>query len=218
MLKEITNNITVKTIWFQADPTLLPVLLGHFAYCLFFSRLVSVLSTFVKNLTYLLQGLETCLASGCFAAGAFQPDTICSSYSGRCGGDVFNNCFPSSMPFVCSTRQLLIELINMLFFQRQACCCCLYDILDKCLSFKTWNSGMAEGLQLFHTGQNLCSHDKNKDRHDAVLWWVTLRKKGLTICKRSLQLLLIYERLKSSYFKNSENPGKKKSYGSGIPK
>lgn len=160
MLKEITNNITVKTIWFQADPTLLPVLLGHFAYCLFFSRLLIVLSTFVKNLTYLLQGLETCLASGCFAAGAFQPDTICSSYSGRCGGDVFKNCFPSSMPFVCSTRQLLIELINMVFSQRQACCCCLYDILDNCLSFKSWNSGMAEGLQLFHTGQNLCSHDK----------------------------------------------------------
>lgn len=159
----------------------------------------------VKNLNHLLKDLKTCLVHGHFAVGTLQPDTVCSLCSGTCGGDVFNNSLPSSMPSVSSERRLLIYLINM-FSQRQACCC-LYDLLDNCLSLKSLVLRHGRGFAaVSHWRDSLLSWQKNRD----TMLWLTLIRKGFMICKCLLQLLLIYERLKNPCFENSQNPGKKK--------
>lgn len=184
------------------------VLLRHFAYSLLFFPFfwfISILSMLVKNLNHLLKDLKTCLVHGHFAVGTLQPDTVCSLCSGTCGGDVFNNSLPSSMPSVSSERRLLIYLINM-FSQRQACCC-LYDLLDNCLSLKSLVLRHGRGFAaVSHWRDSLLSWQKNRD----TMLWLTLIRKGFMICKCLLQLLLIYERLKNPCFENSQNPGKKK--------
>lgn len=189
------------------------VLLRHFAYSLLFFPFfwfISILSMLVKNLKHLLKDLKTCLVHGHFAVGTLQPDTVCSLCSGTCGGDVFNNSLPSSMPSVSSERRLLIYLINM-FSQRQACCC-LYDLLDNCLSLKSLVLRHGRGFAaVSHWRDSLLSWQKNRD----TMLWLTLIRKGFMICKCLLQLLLIYERLKNPCFENSQNPGKKKKKAPG---
>lgn len=198
----------LKATRLQADPTPLCVIK---AFCLLslifpFFWFISILSMLVKNLKHLLKDLKTCLVHGHFAVGTLQPDTVCSLCSGTCGGDVFNNSLPSSMPSVSSERRLLIYLINM-FSQRQACCC-LYDLLDNCLSLKSLVLRHGRGFAaVSHWRDSLLSWQKNRD----TMLWLTLIRKGFMICKCLLQLLLIYERLKNPCFENSQNPGKKSS-------
>lgn len=153
-----------------------------------------------------LKGLKICLVHGGFAVGTLQTDAVCSLCSGTCGDDVFNNSFLSSMPSISSKRWLLIYLINMFLSQRQACCC-HYDFLDNFLSFKSLLLSHGRGFAaVSHWRDSLLSWQKNRD----AMLWLTLIRKGFTICKCSLQLLLIYERLKNPCFENSQNPGEKK--------